>query len=83
MNKKYIDAKDKFVAARFVYGKAADHKLYTDEDMTVLAKEADVVDAFLCGKLVVVAGTAFVRPVQVDGNEVDVNGTTYEAEPEA
>lgn len=83
MTKKYIDAKDKFVAARFVYAKAADHKLYTDEAMTVQATEAEVTDAFLCGKLVVVAGDAFVRPVQVDGNTVDVNGTDYEAAPEA
>lgn len=83
MNKKYIDAKDKYVAARFVYAKAADHKLYVDEAMTIQAKESEVVDAFLCGKLVVVDSTAFVRPAEVNGNEVDVNGTTYEAEADA
>ena len=83
MTKKYFDAKDKLVAARFVYAKAADHKLYVDEAMTVQAKEAEVTGAFLCGKLVVVDDDAFVRPVKVDGNVVDVNGTDYEAEAEA
>lgn len=80
MKKIWNDAKDKNVAALVIYGKAADHKLYKDEDMTVQAKEVDVADAFLKGTLVVAVGDVFVRPVQVDGNEVDVNGTTYEAE---
>ena len=74
MKKIWMDAKDKNVAALVIYGKAADHKLYKDEDMTVLAEEADVADAFLKGTLVVAVGDAFVRPAQVD-----VNGTTYEA----
>lgn len=83
MNKVWKDAKDKNVAAIVIFAKAADHKLYVDEDMTVQAKEAFVADAFLKGTLVVADGDAFVRPAKVEGNEVDVNGTTYEAAVEA
>lgn len=77
MNKIFIDAKDKYVAARLVYAKATDHKLYVDPEFKTLAGLEEVTDAFIAGVLVVAVGTAFVRPAQIDGNEVDVNGTTY------
>lgn len=77
MNKIFIDAKDKYVAARVVYAKAADHKLYIDPEFETLAGLEEVTDAFIAGVLVVAVGTAFVRPAQIDGDEVDVNGTTY------
>ena len=83
MKKIFQDAKDKYVTAVIVFAKAADHKLYDDAEFTTQSKEAVVKDAFLKGVLVVASGTAFVRPGKVDGNEVDVNGTTYEAEAEA
>ena len=79
----FQDAKDKFVTAVVVYGKAADHKLYKESEFTNQVEEDVVLDAFLKGVLVVAAGTAYVRPAQVDGNEVDVNGTTYEAKANA
>ena len=80
MNMIFQDAKDKYVTSVIIFGKAADHKLYVDEEMTVQVKEDVVLDAFLKGVLVVAVGDAFVRPASVNGNEVDVNGTTYEAE---
>ena len=83
MFKKYIDAKDKNVAARIVYAKAADHKLYLEPEFETQASEVDVVDAFLAGVLVVADGDAFVRPAKVDGNEVDVDGVTYTAKASA
>lgn len=79
MVKTYIDADNKYVGARIVYGKAADHKLYLEPEFTNQVDEGAVASAFMAGVLVVAVGTAFVRPAQVDGNEVDVNGTTYEA----
>ena len=79
MKKIFQDAKDKYVTAVIVFAKAADHKLYVDAEFTTQVGEAVVLDAFLKGVLVVADGTAFVRPVKVDGNEVDVDGTTYEA----
>ena len=83
MDKKYIDAKDKYVAARIVYAKAADHKLYLEPGFTTQAGQAEVVDAFLAGVLVVSVGSAFVRPGKVDGNKVDVDGTEYTAKAAA
>ena len=82
MVKTYIDADNKYVGARIVYGKAADHKLYLEPEFTNQVDEDTVASAFMAGVLVAV-GTAFVRPAQVDGNEVDVNGTTYEAKANA
>lgn len=82
MNKIFQDAKDKYVTAVIVFGKAEDHKLYVDAEFSEQVKADVVLDAFLKGVLVVAAGDDFVRPAQVsnDGATVDVNGTDYAAD---
>ncbi len=59
----YNDAKDLQVRKLVVYGKAADHKLYIDSAYTKLAVEADVVDAFDKGMLLIVEATGSSLPI--------------------
>lgn len=59
----YNDAKDLQVRKLVVYGKAADHKLYVDSAYKNLAAEADVVDAFDKGMLLIVEATGSSIPV--------------------
>lgn len=70
--KVYQDAKDKYIASNVFFGKAADHKVYSDAALTVQAEEADVLDAFLKGVLVLKVGDAFFKPVKIDGNKITV-----------
>lgn len=72
MDKIYIDASDKYVAAVVVYGKAADSKLYVDADYTDQAFITDVEDAFVKGSLVVKVGAKVYKPVALDGVKVAV-----------
>lgn len=66
----FQDAKDKYVTAAIVYGKAADGKLYTDAAFTTEATEAEVKDAFDKNVLMVKVGDACFRPAKVDENKV-------------
>ena len=70
MEKKFIDASDKYVAAVIVYGKTSDSKLYVDAEYTTQANAVDVIDAFVKGILVVKNGTKVFRPVKADANKV-------------
>lgn len=70
MEKLFIDASDKYVAAVIVYGKSADSKLYVDAEYSAQAGEAEVADAFVKGILVVKNGNKIFKPVKVDGNKV-------------
>lgn len=72
MKKIFQDAKDKYVTALIVFGKAADSKLYEDAEYTKQVDQADVEDAFEKGVLMVVVGTAEYRPVKVAGNKVTI-----------
>lgn len=53
MNKLFSDSEEKFVNAEIFYADVADSKLYSDDDLTVAAKAAEVYNAFLKGLLVV------------------------------
>lgn len=53
MNKLFSDSEEKFVNAEIFYADIADSKLYSDEDLSVAAKPAEVYNAFLKGLLVV------------------------------
>ena len=79
MRKVYDDAKDKNVANFVVYGKAADNNVYYEEAYTTQVKQEDLEDAFLKGRLIVMAGDVALIPVALDANKVatiDVSGTT-------
>lgn len=71
----YNDAKDLQVRKLVVYGKAADHKLYIDSAYTKLAAEADIVDAFDKGMLLIVEATGSSLPVFRYGGCVYTVGT--------
>lgn len=70
MTTNFIDAADKYVAARIVYGKAADSKIYLEAAYTNQAPQAEVEDAFLKGVLLVKVGDAYFKPVSISGNKV-------------
>ena len=72
MEKIFQDAKDKYVAAVVVYGKASDSKLYVDADFSEQAGIDVVKDAFDKGVLVVKVGDAAFRPVKVAGVKATV-----------
>lgn len=72
MEKIFQDAKDKYVTAVIVYGKAADSKLYVDSDYSEQVKQDVVEDAFAKGVLLVKVSTASFRPVKVAANKVTV-----------
>jgi ribose 5-phosphate isomerase RpiB len=72
MNKIYQDAKDKYVTAVIVYGKAADSKIYVDAEYSEQVDQAVVEDAFDKGVLMVKVGTASFRPVKIAANKVTV-----------
>ena len=72
MEKIFQDAKDKYVTAVVVYGKAADSKIYVDADFTEQAPIDAVKDAFEKGVLMVKVGEAEFRPVKVAGVKVTV-----------
>lgn len=59
LNKLYEQGKDLHVANYVAYGKTADHKLYADEGY----KEAEIEDAFVKGRLVIVEGANYLVPV--------------------
>lgn len=72
MNKLFSDSEEKFVNAEIFYADKTDSKLYSDEDLSVAAKPAEVYNAFLKGLLVVnltetgesgTVLTAYYRPV--------------------
>lgn len=72
MDKIFIDAVDKNVAAMIVYGKASNSKLYLEADYTNQAPQADVEDAFTKNLLLVKVGDDFFKPVKISGNKVTV-----------
>lgn len=83
MNKIFQDAKDKNVKSFVVFGKAADHKLYTDSTYTAANKatQAEVEDAFWKGMLLIKIGDIYCKPVALDGNKVYT--ATLEGSPAA
>lgn len=52
MDRIYIDAKDKNIAVRILYGKASGDFLYYDEKTTQKVSKEDAFDAFLKGMFV-------------------------------
>lgn len=72
MEKIFQDAKDKYVTAVVVYGKASDSKLYVDAEYSAQVDQAVVEDAFNKGVLMVKVSTASFRPVKVAGNKITV-----------
>ena len=75
MQKIFDDAKDKNVGAFVVYGKAADSKIYYEAAFTTQAKQADVEDAFLKGRLLVAVpdgndGFNYLAPFALAANKV-------------
>lgn len=72
MEKVYQDAKDLNVAARVVYGKTDNGKLYLDADFTEQAPAAAVAEAFDKNVLVVKVGDASFKPVKFDTDTVTV-----------
>lgn len=83
MDKIFQDAKDKNVKALVVYGKTADHKLYSDSAYTAANKvtQAEVEDAFKKGMLIIVNGDNWLRPTALNGNKVYT--ATLEGSPAA
>lgn len=83
MVKVFQDAKDKNIKSFVVYGKAADHKLYTDSTYTAAKKatQAEVEDSFLKGMLLIKIGDIYCKPVALDGNKVYT--ATLEGSPAA
>lgn len=72
MTTNFIDAADKYVAAKIVYGKAADSKIYLEAAFTNQAPQAEVEDAFMKGVLLVKVGDAFFKPIKLAGNKVTI-----------
>lgn len=72
MEKIFQDAKDKYVTAVVVYGKASDSKLYVDADFSAQVTIDVVKDAFEKGVLLVKVGEAEFRPVKVAGVKATV-----------
>ena len=66
----YIDANDKYITSKIYFGKAADHKIYVDEELTTQASIADIKDAFLKGVLKIQVGDDIFAPVKVSGVKV-------------
>lgn len=82
MEKIFQDAKDKYVTAVIVYGKASDSKIYVDADFSEQVDQAVVEDAFDKGVLMVKVGSASFRPVKIAANKVtvvDLSGGTVSA----
>ena len=63
LNKLYEQGKDLHVANYVAYGKTADHKLYADEGYKETATKAEIEDAFVKGRLVIVEGANYLVPV--------------------
>ena len=58
------------------YGKTADHKLYADKDYKVTVTMAEIKEAFLKGRLVIVEGENYLVPVGCsDTSVVTVTGS--------
>ena len=83
----YIDGNDKYVGNYLVFGKAADSKLYVDEELTEQVSQADLNEAFTKGLLLIKVGNDFFKPVKVAANKavvIDVvSGTATAKEFEA
>lgn len=72
--------KDKNVASFFVYAKAADSKIYLESTFTTQVTEAQLNDAFMKGRLLVIgAGEKVYAPVYVNGEKVAVMDTVSTA----
>lgn len=63
LNKLYEQGKDLHVANYVAYGKTADHKLYADEGYKETATKAEIEDAFVKGRLVIVEDANYLVPV--------------------
>lgn len=63
----FIDAKDKYVGAFVVFGKASDSKLYVDAEYTTQLGVDEAADAFNKGLLLVKVGDKAFHPVAMNG----------------
>ena len=82
MNKIFIDANDKYVAAAIVYGKAADSKLYANSALDEPLDADEVADAFKKGVLKIVVGDDTYVPVAFEDDKyVTIGVDTSTATP--
>lgn len=63
LNKLYEQGKDLHVANYVAYGKTADHKLYADEGYKETATKAEIENAFVKGRLLIVEDANYLVPV--------------------
>ena len=63
LTKLYEQGKDLHVANYLAYGKTADHKLYADAAYKETVTAAEIKDAFLKGRLVILEGANYLVPV--------------------
>lgn len=74
MNRIYLDAKDKYVGNYVLYGNSEDNKLYYESAHEHQVTEADLVDAFMKGALVIAVGAEYFAPVSISANTVNTVG---------
>lgn len=80
MNKIFEQSKDLHVRNYVVYGNASDNKLYYEATYTNQVTEADLVDAFVKGALLIDDGTNKLVPVSIADNTVKtIDGTSSSA----
>lgn len=72
-------ANDLHVRTYVVYGKAADHKLYYEEDYKTQVTKADAENAFTKGMLQIVDTTTTMVPIAMTGTTVKTVGGTSSA----
>ena len=63
LTKLYEQGKDLHVANYLAYGKTADHKLYADAACKETVTAAEIKDAFLKGRLVILEGANYLVPI--------------------
>lgn len=74
MNTIMEHANDLHVCSYLVYGKAADHKLYYEEDFKNQVTATDAENAFKKGRLQIVDTTTVLVPVAMTGTTVKTVG---------
>lgn len=80
MNTVMEHANDLHVCSYVVYGKAADHKLYYEEDFKTQVTKADAENVFKKGRLQIVDTTTVLVPVAMTGTTVKtVSGSSTAA----
>lgn len=63
LHKFYEQGKDLHVANYMAYGKTADHKLYADTAFKETVTKAEIENAFVKGRLLIVEGANYLVPV--------------------